>query len=108
MLEVGKKYSVIMTDIPYSRGLNGVGFMEYENATVLDAKDRVFKIVYECRDGMYLKVAYLFKDSIKSAQPYEKRFKCEVKKGNCYCEVELTKEENELNRMSGRMVIDKE
>lgn len=107
MLAVGKKYSSIKTDIPFSRGLNGVGFVEYKNATVLEEADGAFKIAYEVQNGAYIKVAYVFKQSVKSALPYERTFKCQIKKGNAYFDAELTEEESELNRKGGRIVIER-
>lgn len=107
-LKLNKTYELIRTNIQFSRGLNGIDFVTYKNAKVIEVKDNAAKIVEwvevdsdyvnsDYSDKGYYKISCVDFDTITQAVIYQERTRYMIRIGAIgrYCN--LTEEEYRFN-----------
>ena len=111
-LEVGKRYSRILTDIMVGRGINGIDFITLENALILsiDGND-VVEIASMKKGECFYRITYVDKSHIVQTEPFSPKGNYCVRYSNnscCTYTIELTEEEYELNKQLGIQVYPKD
>lgn len=110
-LEVGKRYSRILTDIMVGRGINGIDFIALDNALILsiDGND-VVEIASMRKGEFFYRLSYVEKSHIVQAEPFSPKGDYWVQdsnKSSCKYVVEMTEAEYELNKQLGIQVYPK-
>lgn len=104
--KVGTVLDIIRTDISYSRGINGIDFLTYKNAEVLEDNDEQLKVInlggeHGAEDGLCYHVHFIEKKHITQIVEHVERKRYILREGAVGHYLDLTDEEYMLNIARG-------